>query len=167
MFPLHFTTSYVGVIVSQELTVRKVSFTGEHEATRQIEELKAELAKARTEIDELTKSTSSMEKFLSQADQKVKMKDFDALKLAIKKFPEFDDLVLDLANEGFNITIAEVKNLAPDLDLAPAYQAYEPAMEEDEDEARSKSSMVSLLISRRPMATLDSLTFFSPFFFMA
>lgn len=53
----------------------------------------------------------------------------------MKKLLEFDDLVWDLADKGFDIVVAEVKKIAPDLDFALVYQAFEAAMEEDEDKA--------------------------------
>lgn len=67
-------------------------------------------------------------------DLEAKLKDFDFLESAMKKLPDFDDLVRDLANKNFDIAVAEVKKLAPELDLASEYQAFEAAMEDDEDE---------------------------------
>lgn len=61
------------------------------------------------------------------------MKDFDALEATIKELPEFDDLVKDLANRGFDIAIATVKKIASDLELFSVYQAFETEIEEEKE----------------------------------
>lgn len=70
---------------------------------------------------------------LEKSDLQATLKNFNFLESAMKKLPDFDDLVGDLANKGFDIVVAEVKKLAPDLDLALAYTTFEVAIEEDED----------------------------------
>lgn len=42
---LHFTACHTGAIVSQKLTARRASFTRKREATKQSEELRAEMLK--------------------------------------------------------------------------------------------------------------------------
>lgn len=58
---------HTGVIVSQELTARKASFTREREATKQTEALRVEMVKLCKEMDELNKTIISKENLLSQA----------------------------------------------------------------------------------------------------
>lgn len=152
---LYFTVCHTTTIISQELTARKVSFTRKREATKKIEKLEAELEKARTESEELVKSTSSLENFHSQvrlyrreaelkakepkeklakekkdraaemAAQEATLKNFVELKWTIKELPEFDDLVKDLDTRGFDIVVTMVKKITPDLELSSAFQAFE------------------------------------------
>lgn len=124
--------------------------------------MRVELAKAHTKIKELTKSTSSLENFMSQARLDVRAVELRAKeaeeswpkrsksallkslphKLSVSAIMSSNQLsksFLSLTTwsgtwltKGFDIIVAVVKKIPPNLELSSIYKAFDTKMEEEE-----------------------------------